>query len=83
VRLNEKTRIWMTKLRASNLRIPIETGRWYTIPKDERFCTLCGQSIGDEFHLLLGTIGRIAAFRLIYLGNTKIGRSIPQDFTRF
>jgi hypothetical protein len=32
VRLNEKTRIWMTKLRASNLRIPIETGRWYNIP---------------------------------------------------
>jgi hypothetical protein len=49
VRLNEKTRIWMTKLRASNIRIPIETGRWYNIPKDERFCTLCGQSIGDEF----------------------------------
>jgi hypothetical protein len=49
VRLNEKTRIWMTKLRASNLRIPIETGRWYNIPKDERVCILCGQSIGDEF----------------------------------
>jgi hypothetical protein len=32
VRLNEKTRIWITKLRASNLRIPIETGRWYNIP---------------------------------------------------
>ena len=42
VRLNEKTRIWITKLRASNLRIPIETGRWYNIPKDERVCTLCG-----------------------------------------
>ena len=49
VRLNEKTRIWITKLRASNLRIPIETGR-YNIPKDERVCSLCGQSIGDEFH---------------------------------
>jgi hypothetical protein len=52
VRLNEKTRIWMTKLRASNLRIPIETGWWYNIPKDERVCTLCGQSIGDKFQLL-------------------------------
>jgi hypothetical protein len=41
VRLNEKTRIWITKLRASNLRIPIETGRWYNIPTDERVCTLC------------------------------------------
>ena len=45
-----KIRIWMTKLRGSNLRIPIETGRWYNIPKDERVCTLCGQTIGDEFH---------------------------------
>jgi hypothetical protein len=36
----------------SNLRIPIETGRWYNIPKDEMAYTLCGQSIGDEFHLL-------------------------------
>ena len=27
VRLNEKTRIWMITLRASNLRISIETGR--------------------------------------------------------
>jgi hypothetical protein len=26
----------------------------------------------------MGTIGRIAAFRLNFLGNTKIGRSIPQ-----
>ena len=26
---------------------------------------------------LMGTIGRIAAFRLNFLGNTKIGRSIP------
>jgi hypothetical protein len=50
VRLNEKTRIWMAKLGASNLRIPIETGRWYNIPKDERFCTLCGQSIGNVLH---------------------------------
>jgi hypothetical protein len=32
--------------------LEIETGRWYNIPKDERFCTLCGQSIGDELHLL-------------------------------
>jgi hypothetical protein len=32
--------------------LEIETGRWYNIPKDERFCTLCEQSIGDECHLL-------------------------------
>ena len=68
VRLNEKTRIWMTKLRASNLRIPIETGRWYNIPKDERVCTLCGQSIGDEFHLLFVCCNEyLVNLRRIYL----------------
>ena len=68
VRLNEKTRIWMTSLRASNLRFPIETGRWYTIPKDERVCTLCGQSIGDEFQLLFVCCnGYLVNLRRIYL----------------
>ena len=63
-----KTRIWMTKLRAWNLRIPIETGRWYTIPKDERVCTLCGQSIGDVFHLLFGCCNEyLVNLRRIYL----------------
>ena len=63
-----ETRIWMTKLRASNLRIPIETGRWYNIPKDERFCTLCGQSIGDEFHLLFVCCNEyLVNMRRIYL----------------
>ena len=68
MRLNEKTRIWITKLRASNLRIPIETGRWYDIPKDERVCTLCGQSIGDEFHLLFVCCNEyLVNLRRIYL----------------
>ena len=58
----------MTKLRASNLRIPIETGRWYYIPKDERVCTLCGQSIGDEFHLLFCCCNEyLVNLRRIYL----------------
>jgi hypothetical protein len=68
VKLNEKTRIWMTKLRASNLCIPIETGRWFNIPKDERVCTLCGQSIGDEFHLLFVCCNEyLVNMRRIYL----------------
>ena len=51
-RLNENNRNWITKLRASNLRIPIETGRWQNVPKKDRICTLCRKAIGDEFHLL-------------------------------
>ena len=43
-------------------------GRWYNIPKDERFCTLCGQSIGDEFHLLFVCCNEyLVNLRRIYL----------------
>jgi hypothetical protein len=48
--------------------LEIETGRWYNIPKDERFCTLCGQSIGDEFHLLFVCCNEyLVNLRSIYL----------------
>jgi hypothetical protein len=35
-KLPVQNRIWMTKLRTCNLRIPIETGRWTNIPRQER-----------------------------------------------
>jgi hypothetical protein len=37
---------------ASNIKFPIETGRWNGVPKHERICNLCGNGIGDEFHYL-------------------------------
>ena len=52
VRLPESYRIWITKLRTSNLRLPIETGRWFNIPRHDRRCSLCKNGIGDEFHVL-------------------------------
>ena len=42
------SRIWITKFRTSNLHLPIETGRWYNIPRAERICHLCKETIGDE-----------------------------------
>ena len=42
-------KIWITKLRTYNLKIPIETGRWRNIPV-ERICNMCNENIGDEFH---------------------------------
>ena len=52
LRLPETIRLWLPKLRTCNLKIPIETGRWYNIPKTERKCTLCDEGIGDEYHYL-------------------------------
>ena len=35
------------------MKIPIETGRWYNINKENRKCTKCSDNlIGDEFHYL-------------------------------
>ena len=41
------------KLRTANHRFPVETGRWYNIPNENRICTLCNlAAIGDEAHYL-------------------------------
>ena len=51
LRLGESNRLWLTKLRTSNLRLPIETGRWYKIPREDRKCHLCNNGLGDEYHI--------------------------------
>ena len=43
----------VTKLRCCNLNLPIETGRWENIPRENRLCQLCNlQNIGNEYHYL-------------------------------
>ena len=52
-KLQDNSRLWITKLRLSNLHIPIETGRWKNIPRENRKCPLCCTGdIGNEFHYL-------------------------------
>lgn len=44
----------LIKFRTSNHRLPIETGRWYGIPLNDRSCTLCNiGKLADEFHFIL------------------------------
>lgn len=39
--------------RISNHKLPIETGRWINIPRNQRYCPLCtNNEIGDEIHYL-------------------------------
>jgi len=48
LRLRTDKRIYICKIRCSNLKFPIETGRWNNIPKHERFCNLCNlREIGN------------------------------------
>ena len=43
----------LTAFRTRNHRLPIEVGRWSSIPIGERKCKLCNDGIGDEFHYVL------------------------------
>lgn len=44
----------LCKFRCGNHRLPVETGRWQTIPRSERSCHLCSsRDIGDEFHYIM------------------------------
>ena len=52
LRLMNNRRIIITKLRCSNIKFPIETGRWNNTMRAERLCKLCSRGIGDEFHYL-------------------------------
>lgn len=48
-----KFRKYLIKFRTRNHKLPIETGRWRGIPRENRKCHLCSLDIGDEFHYLL------------------------------
>ena len=53
LKLSPVERINICRIRTSNLRIPIESGRWFGIPRSDRICPLCSLNhIGDEFHYL-------------------------------
>ena len=75
LRLNYSARTWLCKLRTNNINIPIETGRWVNVNRENRFCKLCFDGIGDEFHYLF----------ICEDSNVKILRAkyIPTYFTRF
>ena len=54
--LNRAHRIWYTKIRISNHRFAVETGRFSKIPRDERLCLFCKKKktnsvIEDEKHV--------------------------------
>jgi len=43
-----------SKYRCSSHRLPVETGRWYNISRNDRLCHLCDSNdIGDEFHYVM------------------------------
>ena len=54
---NRTHRVWYTKVRNSNHRFAVETGRFSKTPREERLCTFCKAkqkpSVEDEMHVLI------------------------------
>ena len=46
----------LLNLRTRNHKLPIEIGRWKSIPHSERKCTLCNSDIGDEYHYIMSCV---------------------------
>lgn len=69
LRLQYNYRCYITKFRLSNFKIPIETGRWLNIAKEDRKCPKClNNDIGDEFHyLFICTNPEISNLRIKYI----------------
>ncbi len=54
VKLYKNSRTCLTKFRTGNNKLPIITGRYNQIDREERCCIKCNSGlIGDEYHVLL------------------------------
>ena len=53
-KLPEYLRVYISKIRTSNHRLPIQRGRYDGTLREERKCRLCDEDlVGDEFHFIL------------------------------
>jgi hypothetical protein len=50
-KLDVSLKYFLIRFRTSNHKLPIEYGRYFNVPKNDRKCLLCNlQDIGDEYH---------------------------------
>ena len=64
-------RVVVTKMRISCHLLPIEAGRYKKVPRDERFCSFCKPSIGNEFPYLSFPLLRSAFLERLYKINSN------------
>lgn len=74
---NKSYRQAITKLRLTSHDLPIETGRYTNIPRNNRICPLCPmKSIGDELHILECSHAQITQIRHTFM--QEIIKKCPQ-----
>ena len=52
LKLSTKNARILGKFRTGNVKLPIETGRWFNIERHHRISHLCNSDVGDEFHYI-------------------------------
>ena len=80
LKLDKGERIVMSKLRASNNKFPVISGRHRNIARENRICTKCNNNeVGDEYHILLTCNNEeIVQLRNRYIANYY--RNNPSQF---
>ena len=59
---------YVTKIRISSHKLPIETGRYKNIQPENRLCSLCKFKIGNEFHCIMECLHpTVTQIRNVYL----------------
>lgn len=54
LKLDKSCRVSLTRIRASNNKLPVVVGRYNNRRREERVCGLCDEGeVGDEYHILL------------------------------
>lgn len=75
--------IYLTKLRLSSHKLPIETGRYNNTPRELRVCDMCSDNVlGDEYHLILECNNNtITNLRNLHLPKDIVSRPSMYSFT--
>ena len=54
LKLRKNIRMPFTKIKANNNRLPVVTGRYETVSREERLCMKCrSKVVGDKFPIML------------------------------
>ena len=77
----KNTRI-VCKFRIENVKLPIETGRWFNIERDDRIYYLCNSDVGDEFHYIFNCTF-LSAERNEYIPSYYTNRACAFSFFPF
>ena len=70
----------LCKFRTGNVKLPIETRRWFNIKRDDKICHLCNSDVGDEFHYIFFNYISLSAERNEYIPSYYTNRASAFSF---